>query len=141
MTSFIDTAVLVAAIVSSEEHHAECDALLDRESIGMFSHGLAETFSTLTGGRKSFRLAASVAAKIIEEDYLSFLHFTTLTPAEMLRAMGEAESRGVRGGAIFDYLHLAAARKAKAARLYTLNVSNFRAFHRAGDPEIAHPAE
>lgn len=141
MTAFIDTSVLVAAIVASEAYHAECDAVLDRESIGMFSHGLAETFSTLTGGRESFRVPASVAAAVIEEDYLPCLHFTALTPTEMLRAMGEAESRGVRGGAIFDYLHLTAARKAKAARLYTLNVSNFRAFQRAGDPAIVHPAE
>lgn len=36
-------------------------------------------------------------------------------------------------------LHLVAARKAKAARLYTLNVANFRSFHRPGDPEIVHP--
>jgi hypothetical protein len=53
--------------------------------------------------------------------------------------MREAESRGVRGGAIFDYLHLVAARKAKVQKLYTLNVSNFVAFHRAGDPEILSP--
>lgn len=59
----------------------------------------------------------------------------------MLRAMREAEGRGVRAGANFDYLHLAAARKAKATRLYTLNVSNFRSFHRAADPAIVHPAE
>lgn len=57
----------------------------------------------------------------------------------MLAAMREAESRGVRGGAIFDYLHLAAARHAGAQRFYTLNVSNFRAFYREGDPEIVHP--
>jgi len=41
--------------------------------------------------------------------------------------------------AIYDYLHLVAARKAKAARFYTLNVTNFTAIHRPGDPEIEHP--
>jgi hypothetical protein len=45
----------------------------------------------------------------------------------------------VRGGGIYDYLHLVAARKAKAARIYTLNLSNFRAIYRPGDPEIVHP--
>jgi len=50
-----------------------------------------------------------------------------------------AQNRGVRGGGIYDYLHLAAARKAKAGRIYTLNLSNFRALYRPGDPEIAHP--
>jgi hypothetical protein len=101
----------------------------------------AEAALLLTGGRESFRVPASVAANVLEEDYLPCLRFTALTPVEMLRAMSEAESRGVRGGAIFDYLHLVAARKAKATRLYTLNESNFRSFHRAGDPAIVHPAE
>jgi hypothetical protein len=76
---------------------------------------------------------------VIEEDYLPCLAITSLTPTEIVRAMREAESHGVRGGGIFDYLHLVAARKARAARLCTLNVSNVRAFHRAGDPEIVHP--
>ncbi len=105
----------------------------------MYSHGLAETFNTLTGGRLPFRLAASVAASVIEEDYLPCFGLIQLTPAEMLRALRECEARGVRGGAVFDYLHLAAARKARADKLYTLNLSNFMAFHRPGDPAIAHP--
>ncbi len=57
----------------------------------------------------------------------------------MLRAMPEAELRGVRGGAIFDYLHLVATRKAKAGRLYTLNVAHFHAFYRPSDPVVLHP--
>jgi predicted nucleic acid-binding protein len=139
MIAFIDTSVLVAAIVATEAHHDECDRLLDKPDLGMFAHGLAETFSTLTGGRRAFRMPASTASLVIEEDYVPCLTITSLTPAEMLRAMREAESRGVRGGGLFDYLHVVAARKAKAARIYTLSVSNFRALHRAGDPEIVHP--
>ncbi|WP_395742258.1 PIN domain-containing protein [Prosthecobacter sp.] len=139
MSDFIDTSVLVATMVATEPFHMECDALLNRKALGVYAHALTETFSTLTGGRKSFRLAASVAAAVLEEDYLPDLAITALTPTEMLRAMREAEARGVRGGAIFDFLHLVAARKAKAARFYTLNVSDFRAFYRKGDPEIVHP--
>ena len=55
------------------------------------------------------------------------------------RRATQAQGRGVRGGGIYDYLHLVAARKAKARRMYTLNLSNFRAWHRTGDPEIVHP--
>ncbi|TDU72789.1 putative nucleic acid-binding protein [Prosthecobacter fusiformis] len=139
MSAFIDTSVLVAAIVSGEAYHKECDALMDRESLGMYSHGLAEAFSTLTGGRKGFRMSPLFAAELIETDYMPFLSITTLTPSELLRLMREAESRGVRGGGIFDYMHLVAARKAKATRFYTLNESHFRAFYRAGDPQILHP--
>ncbi|MGV3662679.1 MAG: hypothetical protein ACO1TE_21020 [Prosthecobacter sp.] len=131
--------MLVAAMVATEAFHDACDALMDRQNMGVYSHGLAETFSTLTGGKKSFRMSSTQAALILDEDYLPCLAVIDLTPAEMLRAMREAEARGVRGGAIFDYLHLVAARKAGAERLYTLNISNFLAFHRPGDPEIVHP--
>lgn len=126
-------------MVATEPFHIECDALLNRKALAAYSHVLAETFSTLTGGRKAFRLPAAVTAAVLEEDYVPDLTITTLTPTEMLRAMREAEARGVRGGAIFDFLHLVAARKAKAVRFYTLNISDFRAIHRSGDPEIVHP--
>ncbi len=36
-------------------------------------------------------------------------------------------------------MHLVAARKAKAERFHTLNLSNFLSFHRPGDPEIVCP--
>ena len=126
-------------MVADEDFHAECDALLDAESLGIFTHGLVETFSTLTGGRRAFRMSADDVSAILEEDFVPSLEVISLTPAETLRAMRESKQRGVRGGAIFDYLHLVAARKAKAKRLYTLNVSNFRSFHRPGDPDIVPP--
>ena len=136
---FIDTSVLVAAVVAGESRHAACGRLLDRAGVGFYMHGLAEFFSTLTGGRKAFRLSPQQAVELLEADYVPLLQITTLTAAETLRGMREGSSRGVQGGAIFDYLHLVAARKGKAERLYTLNLSNFRAFHRDGDPEILSP--
>jgi predicted nucleic acid-binding protein len=105
----------------------------------MFAHGLAETFSVLTSGRRGLQMTANTASELLEQDYLPLLSVTALTPTEMLRAMRDAQSRGVRGGGIFDYLHLVAARKAKAARLFTLNLSNFQAIYRQGDPAIVHP--
>lgn len=139
MTAFIDTSVLVAAIIESEDFHQPCRAIVAEGTSHIYSHGITETFSTLTGGKKNFRISAAVTAELLEEHFVPRLSVTSLTPTEMLRAMRDAESRGVRGGGIFDYLHLVAARKAKAARFYTLNISIFRAFHRAGDPEIVHP--
>ena len=139
MIAFIDTSVLVAAIVGTEDYHRECDALMDSGELGMFAHGLAETFSILTSGRRKLQMTADAASELIEQDFLPLLSVTSLTPTEMMRAMLDAQSRGVRGGGIYDYLHLVAARKAKAARIYTLNLSNFRALYRPGDPEIVHP--
>jgi predicted nucleic acid-binding protein len=136
---FIDTSVLVAAVVASEPHHAACGRLLDRGDMGFYLHGLAEFFSTLTGGRSTFRLSAQQATEILETDYIPLLRIMTLTPGETLRGMRECQSRGVQGGAIFDYLHFVAARKGKAERFFTLDVSNFQAFQRRGDPEILNP--
>ena len=86
------------------------------------------------------RLLDDVEAEVIRcADFIPSLEVISLTSTETLRAMREAQPRGVRGGAIFDYLLLVAARKARAKRLYTLNVANFRSFHRPGDPDVLHP--
>ena len=144
MLVHIDTSVLVAAMVTSEEFHPVCFALLRHPDVsqvtGIYSHGFTETFSTLTGGRRRVQMPADMVAEILQQDYLPKRVPASLDPAEILQAMSETRSRGVRGGGIFDYLHLVAARKAGASRVYTLNISNFRAFHRPGDPEIVHPS-
>lgn len=139
MISFIDTSILVGAMIAAEEWHDKCQRLVANGKSGMYSHGIAETFCTLTGGRRAFRLDATTTTKFLEDHFVPRLSITTLSPTEMLRAMRDAEKRGVRGGALYDYMHLVAARKAKAVRLYTLNLTHFVAFHRPGDPEVVHP--
>lgn len=139
MTALIDTSVLVAAIYADEIHHEACSDLLDRAELALYSHGINETFSTLTGGRQSIRMSPSTAMSLLENDYLPGLALVTLPPGRQLAALREAERRGVRGGAVFDYMHLVAARHIKASRIYTLNLPHFKAFHREGDPEIVSP--
>ena len=78
---------------------------------------------------------------MIETEILPVVKVSSLTMVEGLRALKRAESRGVRGGAVYDYLHLVAARKAKAEELVTLNLRHFQAFWRPGDPVIRHPEE
>ena len=55
------------------------------------------------------------------------------------RSLSDGERRGVRGGAVYDWLHLAAARKAGAERVITLNLRDFQALARPGDPRIKAP--
>lgn len=64
----------------------------------------------------------------------------TLTGKDLVDALKAAHHRGVRGGAVYDWLHLAAARKAGAEVFFTLNVRDFRALTRPGDPVIQSPA-
>ncbi|RFC48373.1 MAG: putative nucleic acid-binding protein, contains PIN domain [Verrucomicrobia bacterium] len=139
MTALIDTSVLVAAIYADEIHHEACSDLLDQPGLAFYSHGVNEAFSTLTGGRQSIRMSPDTAMSLLEGDYLPGLRLVTLPLNRQIAALREAEKRGVRGGAVFDYMHLVAARHIKAPKLYTLNLSHFRAFHRNGDPEIVSP--
>lgn len=140
MSFFLDSSILVAAITDIEPHsQASADLLLGKTALCIRSHALAETFSALTGGRLSLRLSPPTAVKLIEVNILPRVSITDLTAAEVLRALRETESRGIRGGSIHDYLHLATARKVKAARLYTLNPRHFQPLHRSGDPEVVHP--
>lgn len=139
MKDHCDSSILGAALVDSESHHAACLALLRRGQLRAHVHALVETFNTLTGGRHMHRVLPSVAADILECSVLPRVETFSLSAREIVSAMKEAEGRGVRGGAIYDYLHLVAARRGKSRRIYTLDVSDFRAFHRHGDPEIVHP--
>lgn len=67
-------------------------------------HALAETFSTLTGGHVAPQVSASQAATLIEAGILPFVSAAGLSTRDYLAAMKEAEKRGVRGGAIHDFL-------------------------------------
>jgi predicted nucleic acid-binding protein len=140
MSAYLDSSVIVSAVVEEEQWHETCAGiLLGPEPLQLRPHTYAEAFSTMTGGRLGRPLSAEVALKLLKVNILPRVEPVDLSDHEVLRALDEAEARGVRGGAVHDYLHLTAARKARAARLYTLNLSDFIAFRRPGDPEIVHP--
>jgi predicted nucleic acid-binding protein len=139
MSIALDTSILVAAVVANEAFHSACRPLVAGRGAVVYQHALTETFNVLTGGKRGFRIPASLAADLIKEDLAARCNAIGLTTKEMIAAFSESESRGVRGGAVFDYLHLCAARKAGARGIYTLNTTNFESFRRSDDPEILHP--
>jgi predicted nucleic acid-binding protein len=65
-----------------------------------------------------------------------FVKTVSLTERDVTAALGEVQSRGVRGGAVYDCLHLVAARKASVEALVTLDLPQSRALVRPGDPRI-----
>lgn len=131
--------MILASLDPDEAHHSACDALVAAGGHLICVHALAETFSILTGGRHGRRLRASAAARLIEQSVLPFVSVHTLGGREMTAALAECESRGVRGGAVYDWLHLAAARKAGAQALITLDLRDFQVLARPGDPRIVMP--
>ncbi len=135
----LDASVIVAALDGQDPDHAASRQLLLSARFSIHPHALSETFSTLTGGRLAIRIPAADAASILRENVAPRLAIIELSAGDLLGTYDDSTRRGIRGGAIYDYLHLASARKAGAPKLYSLNTSDFLAFHRPGDPEIAHP--
>ncbi len=145
MKASVDTSVMVAALVQSEPCHEESRALLNRSvgrtRLAAWPHALLETFSNITGGRLSARTTPAKANRLIRESLLPHLDLVELSADELLASLDRAEAAGIRGGAVFDWMHLIAARKAGARTFYTLDLSDFRACARAGDPEVRSPAD
>jgi predicted nucleic acid-binding protein len=139
MKSAVDTSVIISAMIGADASHDSCRRILLAARHSVFSHALSETFSTLTGGRLGMRVSPGDTASMLRDRVAPRLVVETLLETELLNAYAEAGKRGIRGGAIYDYLHLVAARKVGAKRFYTLNTSEFLSFHAPGDPEILHP--
>jgi predicted nucleic acid-binding protein len=135
----LDSSVLVASLDPDEPHHPACNDLLVSRQHKVYSHALAETFSVLTGGRHGRRVSPGLAARLIEESVLPFVQVQTLSAKELMAALHTCESRGARGGAVYDWLHLVAAIKAQAQALVTLNLRDFQALVRPGEPVIRAP--
>lgn len=136
MSVLLDTSVIVASLDSNETGHVACDRLLASGGHKAYAHAMAETFSILSGGRQSRRLRPALVAKLIEDSVLPYVELVHLTGNETMKAIADSERRGVRGGAIYDLLHLVAARKAGVDALVTLDVRDFEALAKAGDPAI-----
>ncbi|MGA9026658.1 MAG: PIN domain-containing protein [Steroidobacteraceae bacterium] len=140
MSAYLDSSVLVAALSEDEPNHEICLSLLTgKKKAAAWTHAIAEVFATLSGGRLGIRVAPSVAAELIEQSIAPRVRLFDLAAKDVVQAIRESESAGVRGGAMFDFLHLAAARKLKATVLYTLNVRHFSPLVRKGDPAIEGP--
>ena len=92
-------------------------------------HALAETFATLTGGRRGYRVDSEKASTLVA----ARLRFIELSAEDTLEALAAAKARGVRGGRTHDLLHAVAARKAECSRLLTVNLADFEGL----DPELA----
>jgi len=140
MRVLCDSSVLIAALLPSQDHHTASAAVLNgADEVAVHVHALNETFATLTGGSLGFRVDADLAARLIREQIINRAITIILDAEEVTDALGKARARGVRGGAVYDYMHLVAARKGKAEVLYTLNLADFQNLHRTGDPEIRLP--
>jgi predicted nucleic acid-binding protein len=130
---FLDSSVILASLHEAEPHHDACNTLLLQGGHALYVHALAEVFSTLTGGTQGLRIGADLAHRLLRESVLPYVQAVTLDADEVMSALAHARARG---GAVYDYLHLVAARKAGAEALVTLDVKHFAALTRQGDPRV-----
>jgi predicted nucleic acid-binding protein len=139
MRAFFDTTVLVASVVREHPHHARAlpaiEAVLGRKNTGcVAAHGLAEMYAVLTRLPVKPRIGPDVALRLVVDNVVAHLDVVALTAREYARLVTTLASRNVVGGATYDALHLACAAKAKADRIYTFNVTDFRRL--ADDPAL-----
>lgn len=132
--TFLDTGILVGALLEKHPEHAACLEALEAKA-GAFTdaHALAETFATLTG----FYKVPVAAATELTLGLKTSLTIEPLLLPDYEVAIGEAERRGVMGGGIYDSLHATFARRQGARRIVTRNPSHFA--HAAPDLEILTP--
>lgn len=132
--TFLDTGILVGAVLESHPEHVAClSALEDSEPPFTNAHALAEAFATLTG---FYRVPTETAAELTL-GLCDSIEVEALALADYGTSIREARSRGVMGGGIYDSLHATFARRKKADQIVTRNPSNFQ--HMAPDIEILTP--
>src|SRR3984885_8471739 len=121
--TFLDTGIMVGAVLKSHSEHVACLVALE-DSVRPFTnaHAMAETFATLTGFYKvptdaATELTLSLRASVVVE---------ALVLADYETAIREARSRGVMGGGIYDSLHATFARRKKPAQIVRRNPPHFQ---------------
>jgi predicted nucleic acid-binding protein len=132
--TFLDTGIMVGAVLKSHPEHLGCLAALE-DSVRPFTnaHALAETFATPTG----FYKVPTATAIELTLSLRDVIEIEALTFADYETAIRESRSRGIMGGGIYDSLHATFARRKKAGQIVTRNPSHFQ--HVAPDIEILTP--
>jgi len=128
---YFDTSVLVAGLVECHPDHARAMAWIDRvdrkEVRGVISlHGVAETWSVLTSLPLRPAIQGSTALRLVREGLLARFEVAEADRRDYERVLEAAADREVRGGAVYDALHAAMARKARAEEILTLDLRDFR---------------
>ena len=131
-----DTSVLVAALVDDHPHHAPASSVLlsakgKKNQACVSAHALPELYAVLTRAPFTRPIYPAEVRQMIEQTVLPLVDVVALSGIEYRQVITECAEAGWTGGAIYDAIHIRAAKKANCARLYTFNVKHCRAM--AGD--------
>lgn len=144
MRTFLDTSVLVAAMVEAHSRHERARPWLERARKGEFAwvvsaHSIAELYAVLTTLPVKPMILPGTARRLIDENLGSSAQVVALTAREYLETIRRAADRGLRGGIVYDALHARAASKSRVRRLVTCNPDHFRRAWPEGEGLIVSP--
>lgn len=130
-TILLDTSVLVPALIEQLPQHGAAAPLV-REAIRndvrlvVAAHALAECYATLTALPLSPRLSSGQAKHLLRHSITNHATVVPLDEDDYASVLDRAADLDLRGGAIYDLLHVRAAERAEADALYTFNGRDFR---------------
>ena len=130
VTALFDTNVLLAALRPDHADHRRCRPWLDRVRSGavvgvLSAHSLAELYVNLTRVPVPRPLSPPDALTLIRAEVSPHFRLVPLDGADYEAAIADLAGRGIAGAALYDGIIAAAARKAGADRLLTLNLRDF----------------
>jgi toxin FitB len=128
----LDTSCLVAAVCSwHERHEATRKELEKRRAAGdtavLAAHSLAEAYSVLTRLPEPHRLRPEDALDVIEANWAG-ARLVALAAADYWRVLRRCREAAIGGGAVYDGLIAACARKARVATVLTWDTTGFERF-------------
>lgn len=132
MKVFLDTNVLVAAVIKQHVDHERSFVVLDRVHTGkdkgsVSAHSLAEMYAVITKLPAPYRHTPEQALLSIEENVLKHFKTVNFSGNDYAVLLREAAGTGIQGGTIYDAILLKSAAKAGVDRIYTLNLKHFQA--------------
>jgi predicted nucleic acid-binding protein len=133
VTSYLlDTSCLVAAVCGWHRDHDATRREIERrngsgEKLVLAAHSLAETFSVLTRLPEPHRLRADDALALVEANW-GKTHLVALAAPDYLETLRRCRDVGIGGGAVYDALIAACARKARVTTLLTWDIEGFERF-------------
>lgn len=133
MNSYLlDTSCLVAAVCAWHRFHETTRREIERrgaagQTLVLAAHSLAETFSVLTRLPEPHRLRPDDALALIEANW-GETRLVALAAKDYRATLRQCRDTRIGGGAVYDALIAACARKARVATLVTWDLEGFERF-------------
>lgn len=131
--TFLDTSVLVCALVGSHPFHSNAFPFLkqakDHTLIGgIAAHTLAELYNVLTVLPIKPSLTPEAVVQLLQESILPFFEIVALSSSDYKEVLFHSATLKRRGGSIYDAILLQAAKRFKADHIVTLNHKHFQGY-------------